>query len=320
MFTFDRFRDAARRLLCGAALLLAAGAQAQFTLLTPADLTVAMAATPSPVPAQDLFVYSVTVQNPATTRLRCARDPVSGRFVCSEIITSADASAVSLAVTLAPGVQFISPSADSGFMCSAASASTVNCVNGAVAAGGSALIRLTVRAPAAAGSVTTYASVSSPYADRNLANNNTSLTTPVGPPNTNKPDLWANGTATPNPFKAWEAVRFDVFIHNSGPAPASNVTFRFYTNLPAGLAALSVNAGFSCRGLSGFGQTLQVECSGGNIAAWSSAFMSVQVKLASSFTPAGTPFTLYGHLDSTQAIDELNENNNGFTLVSIVSP
>ena len=48
--------------------------------------------------------------------------------------------------------------------------------------------------------------------------------------------------------------------------------------------------------------------------------MSVQVRLVNSFTPAGTPLTLYGYLDSAQTNDELDENNNGFTLVSIVSP
>lgn len=318
MRSFNRFWDTARRLLCAAALFCAAGAQAQFTLLSPADLKVSMTAAPSPVPAQDLFTYTVTVQNPALTRLRCVRDPLSGRFVCSEMVTSADASAVSLVVSLGAGVNLISPSADSGFMCSGGN--IVTCSNGSIPAGGTATIRLTARAPASAGSVTASATASSPYADRDLSNNNVALTTAVGPPNPNKPDLWANGTATPNPFKAWEVVRFDVFIHNSGPAPASNVSFRFYTNLPAGLAALSVNSGFSCRGLSGFGQALEVECTGGNIAGWSSGFLSVQVKLANSLTPAGTPLTLYGYLDSAQTNDELNENNNSFTLVSIVSP
>ena len=268
MHTFNPFRNTAQRLLCAAALLCAAGAQAQFTLLPPADLTVSMTAAPSPVPAQDLFTYTITVQNPAVTRLRCTRVPLSGGFVCADMVISADASAVSLVVSLGAGVNLVSPSADSGFMCSGGN--TVTCSNGSVPAGGTATIRLTARAPASAGSITASATVSSPYADRDLSNNSVSLTTAVGPPNPNKPDLWANGTATPNPFKAWEAVRFDVFIHNSGPAPASNVTFRFYTNLPAGLAALSINSGFSCRGLSGYGQALEVECTGGNIAGWSS--------------------------------------------------
>ena len=312
------FWDTARHLLCGLTLLGAASAQAQFTLLTPADLTVSMTATPSPVPAQDLFTYTITVRNPAVTRLRCARDPITWRFICSEVVTSADASAVSLVVTLGAGVNLTMPSADSGFMC--AGGNTVTCSNGAIGAGGTATIRLTARAPASAGSITANATVSSPFVDRDPSNNTAALSTAVGPPNPNKPDLWANGTATPNPFTAWQPVRFDVFIHNSGPAPASNVTFRVYTNLPASLASLNINSGFSCRGLSGYGQALELECSGGNIAAWSSAFMSVQVKTASNFIPAGTPFTLYGHLDTTQTNDELNENNNGFTLVSIVSP
>lgn len=318
MRSINGFWNTTRRLLCGLALLGAAGAQAQFTLLTPADLKVSMTAAPSPVPAQDLFTYTITVQNPAVTQLRCTRDPISRRFICSDVVTSAGASAVSLAVTLGAGVNLTMPSADSGFMCSGGN--TVTCSNGAVAAGGTATIRLTARAPAAAGSITANATVSSPFADRDPSNNTAALTTAVGPPNPNKPDLWANGTATPNPFKAWLPVRFDVFIHNSGPAPASNMSFRVYTNLPAGLASLSINSGFSCRALSGYGQALELECSGGNIGGWSSAFMSVEVKTASNFLSAGTPFTLYGYLDTTGTNDELNENNNGFTLVSIVSP
>lgn len=313
-------------LLSGGVLLCAASTQAQVPLQSPADLTVSMLANPSPVAAQDTFVYTLTVQNPAIPR--CTFDPAQPRGTCNYQPPGADASAVTVTVALAPGLQFISPSANSGFMCAATNPSAVSCSNGAVVSGGTAMIHLTVRAPAAAGSVTTSASVSSPLADRNLGNNSTSLTTTVTPPSTHRPDLWANGTASPNPFKTWEAVRFDVFIYNSGPAPASNVTFRFFTNMQAGLSTLSINRGFTCHGLSGFAERLEVECTGGNIAAWDSAFMSVQVKLANitqpagtPFTPpAGTPFTLFGHLDSVYAINELNENNNCFTLVSIVSP
>ena len=321
MRTLNRFRDTTRRVLLAATLTCsAAGAQAQIMFRQQADLTLSVTATPSPVPAQDLFTYTISVQNTAVMGKTCNYDPVTMRFFCSQVPISANASAVTVNTTLPPGVQFISPSADSGFACAATSSSTVSCTNGAILAGATALIRLTVRAPSAQGNITAAFAVSSPFVDRDPTNNSATLTIAVGPPNPNKPDLWANGTATPNPFKAWEAVRFDVFIHNSGPAPASNVTFRFYTNLPAGLAALSVNSGFSCRGLSGFGQALEVECTGGNIAAWSSGFMSVQVRLANSLTPVGTPLTLYGHLDTAQTNDELNENNNGFTLVSIVSP
>lgn len=319
MHTLNPFRDTARRLLCAAALLCVAGAQAQATRVPPADLTLSATATPSPVPAQDLYIYTITVQNVAAMGKTCNYDPVTMRFVCSQVPISANASAVTVNTTLPPGVQFISPSADSGFAC-AASGSSVSCTNGAILAGGTALIRLTVRAPSAQGNITAAFAVSSPFADRDPGNNSASLTIAVGPPNFNKPDLWANGTATPNPFKAWEAVRFDVFIFNSGPAPVSNMTFRFYTNLPAGLSTLSINSGFSCRGLSGYGQQLEVECTGGNIAAWSSGFMSVQVRLVNSFTPVGTALSLYGHLDTAQTNDELDENNNGFTLVSIVSP
>ena len=320
MRTFNPFPDIARCVLLAATLLCGASAQAQIMFRQQADLTLSATATPSPVPAQDLYIYTIAVQNVAVFGRTCNYDPLTMRFICSQVPVSANASAVTVNTTLPPGVQFISPSADSGFACAAAGGNTVSCTNGAILAGGTALIRLTVRAPSAQGNITAAFAVSSPFVDRDPSNNSASLTIAVGPPNPNKPDLWANGTATPNPFKAWEAVRFDVFIHNSGPAPASNVTFRFYTNLPAGLAALSVNSGFSCRGLSGYGQALEVECTGGNIAGWSSGFMSVQVKLANNFTPAGTPFTLYGHLDTAQTNDELNENNNGFTLVSIVSP
>lgn len=320
MRTLNRFLDTTRHVLSAAMLICSAGAEAQIMFRQQADLTLSVTANPSPVPAQDLFVYTISVQNVAVMGRTCNYDPLTMRFFCTWAPISANASAVTVNTTLPPGVQFISPSADSGFACAATSSSSVSCTGGAILAGATALIRLTLRAPISQGNISAAFAVSSPFVDRDPSNNSASLTTTVGPPNPNKPDLWANGTATPNPFKAFLPVRFDVFIHNSGPAPASNMTFRFYTNLPAGLASLSINSGFSCRALSGYGQTLEVECSGGNIAGWSSAFMSVEVKTASNFLTAGTPFTLYGHLDSTQSIDELNENNNGFTLVSIVSP
>lgn len=133
------------------------------------------------------------------------------------------------------------------------------------------------------------------------------------------PDLWANGTANPSTFNGASNVDFAVYIHNLGPAAATNFSFNFYTNLPAGMNALSINSGFVCRGLSGFGQALHVECSGGSVAANQSAYMTVQVKPTNILSP-GTAFTLYGYLNNPHLIQESDETNNSFNVAVIVGP
>jgi hypothetical protein len=136
----------------------------------------------------------------------------------------------------------------------------------------------------------------------------------------NLPDLFANVTSNVATFNGSSAVDFAVYIHNLGPSPANNISFSFFTNVPAGMAALSINAGFACRGLSGFGQALQVECSGGNIAGNQSAYMTVTVK-PTNILPPGTPFTLYGYLDHPNpSILEFDETNNTFNKAVIVGP
>ncbi|MGB5081458.1 MAG: hypothetical protein WBO23_12025 [Burkholderiales bacterium] len=136
----------------------------------------------------------------------------------------------------------------------------------------------------------------------------------------NLPDLWANVTSNVATFNGSSAVDFAVYIHNLGPSPANNVSFSFFTNLPAGMAAHNINAGFACHGLSGFGQALQVECSGGNIAANQSAYMTVTVK-PTNILSQGTPFTLYGYLDHPNpSILESDETNNTFNKAVIVGP
>ena len=136
----------------------------------------------------------------------------------------------------------------------------------------------------------------------------------------NLPDLWANVTSSATSINGSAAVDFQVFIHNLGPSPANNISFSFFTNVPAGMAAHNINAGFACHGLSGFGQALQVECSGGNIAANQSAYMTVTVK-PTNILPQGTPFTLYGYLDHpSPSILESDEGNNSFNKAVIVGP
>jgi uncharacterized repeat protein (TIGR01451 family) len=140
----------------------------------------------------------------------------------------------------------------------------------------------------------------------------------VVPPNL--PDLWASITSNVATFNGSSPVTFDVTIHNRGTAPASNVFFTFHTNMPAGMSTLRIDSGFACRGLSGFGQALQAECSGGQIAASQTAHMTVTVRPTNP-VPRGTPFTLYGYLDLPgNAILESDETNNSFTKAVLVGP
>ncbi|HEY9049997.1 MAG TPA: hypothetical protein VIQ03_00545 [Gammaproteobacteria bacterium] len=133
-------------------------------------------------------------------------------------------------------------------------------------------------------------------------------------------DLWANVTSSVETFNGSSPVDFAVYIHNRGPMPANNISFSFYTNLPAGMSALNINSGFSCRGISNFGQALHAECSGGNINGNQSAYMTVTIR-PTSILPAGTPFTLYGYLDHPNAsILESDETNNTFNKAVIVGP
>lgn len=136
----------------------------------------------------------------------------------------------------------------------------------------------------------------------------------------NLPDLRANVTSNVETFNGSSPINFEVYIHNLGPMPANNISFSFFTNLPAGMSALNINSGFSCRGLSNFGQALHAECSGGNIVGNQSAYMTVTIKPA-SIIPAGTPFTLYGYLDHPNAsILEFDETNNTFNKAVLVGP
>lgn len=136
----------------------------------------------------------------------------------------------------------------------------------------------------------------------------------------NLPDLWANMTSSVATFNGSSPVDFAVYIHNLGSSPANNIPFNFFTNMPAGMSALNINSGFTCRGLSGFGQALHVECSGGNIAANQSAYMTVTVK-PTNILSSGTVFTLFGYLDQPiPSILESDENNNTFNKAVIVGP
>jgi len=136
----------------------------------------------------------------------------------------------------------------------------------------------------------------------------------------NLPDLQASVTSNVQTFNGSSEVEFTVYIRNLGPSPANNIHFRFFTNMPAGMSTLSVNLGFTCQGLSGFGQALEVECSGGSIAGNQSAYMTVTVK-PTNILPPGTPFTLYGYLDQPNpSLLEYDETNNTFNKAVMVGP
>lgn len=126
------------------------------------------------------------------------------------------------------------------------------------------------------------------------------------------PDLQAVATSSVPTFRGTTAVDFEVRIYNLGPTAANNVTLKFFTNMPAAMSQLRTDSGFTCSGISGGAQALEVSCSGGSLAGNNApSILRVTVRPTNP-VPVGTNFTLYGYLDSPPAIQESNENNNSW--------
>lgn len=300
--------------------LPAAPAFAQiFTLLQPPDLTVGFSASPSSADAATIVTYSLVVNNVPTTRNLCRRDPLTWRYVCGPEVTSAGAVGVVLQVGWSGGAQFFGASGDSGFNCSG-SGTQATCANASIAAGGTGHITLQLRMPNAAAGVALTATVDPLDAvyERSNANNVATAATTVLAPTGNRPDLECS-IASVDQFNGRAAVDYTVYLRNSGPLDAGNVTLQFYAPLTTGLLWLTPSNGFSCYFLSGANQPLSLQCVGGSIRAFDSAVMTLRLSPDGQL-PSGTPFALTTRLDPQDVIPELLENNNVCTKAVVTVP
>lgn len=293
--------------------------------LQPPDLSLTLTGSAGTVNASGQLSYSLTVKNTAVYGTICSFDPDTHRRVCEVEPVSANAAGVLVRAMLPAGVQVLGVSGDSGFTCTTApsgSGTLATCANGFIYADDAGHITLQVKMPNAGGSFTTTAAADplGAIAERNESNNNASITTAVNPPpNTNLPDLNCSETTPTSTFDGRSPVDFSVFLRNSGPVTATNVTLTFSTPYTNGLLGLSVGNGFSCRYLSAPNQSLQVQCDGGTIAAFGSAFMTVRISPDGQL-PSGTPFTLATYMDPYNQIPDLYRPNNNCTKAVIVSP
>lgn len=151
-----------------------------------------------------------------------------------------DASGVSVADTLPPGVTFVSASG-AGWSCSHVGNASVTCTRPALAAGASApVITVAVTAPAHAGTITDTANVSAASPDTDASNDTDSITTTV----TASADLSIDkiGPAT---VVAGGRMVYTLSVTNHGPSRANDVSV--LDTLPPGVTFVSASGtGWSC--------------------------------------------------------------------------
>ncbi len=146
------------------------------------------------------------------------------------------------------------------------------CDLGALAVGEVATVTLVMLAPAnvAAGFYTNTAYVGSPAPDSNPNNNTANAAVQV----TAQVSLQAHKAALPNPAFAGEALAYTIFITNSGPSNANNVTLS--DTLPAGFTPeLIVSSQGGCAAL---------PCNLGVLASGANAWVTIHGSVAAAVT------------------------------------
>jgi hypothetical protein len=301
-------------------LLAPTPAHAQFTLRPSSDLSVTLTANPNPVSALDPFDLTAQVRNTGLRRFTCQRDPLRG-FVCTEVNQGLDSTATSLTFRLPFGYGFDGFSAEGGFICrvtanDAGNGLVIGCDNGLVRNDGTAQVRLRLRAPGSAAAHTLNAQVAGNVLESSTSNNLASLAFTVNPLNPNRPDLFVLGMASPNPAGRFDEVSFPASLHNGGASGANTVTVDFFANLPAQITAFVPPAGFSCQLSPGAGMLLRCV---GSIGPFTSVTFPIRARLANpSSVLAGTPFSVFGYIDTQRTVNELDENNNSFTIATVI--
>ncbi len=180
------------------------------TMVSPADLSVSIGASPDPVQVNHNLTYTVIVTNNGP----------------------ANATNVSLVNTLPLGATFISATGPQGV--AGANGGTVALNLGTITSGSSVPVTIVVQ-PTQSVVLTDTASVSADNVDPNTSNNSASVSTDVSPV-----DLSVGLVASANSVIALNPITFTAAVTNAGPNAATNVTFG--DALPAGFTVLSATS------------------------------------------------------------------------------
>jgi uncharacterized repeat protein (TIGR01451 family) len=184
-----------------------------------------------------------------------------------------DSMSTTITDPLPSGVTFVSATPSSG-TCSGTT--TVTCNVGAVFAGDSATVTLTVKA-AAPGTATNTASVSSSEPDSNPANNSASASVTINP----AADLALTKTASVGSTSLGSGFSYTLKATNAGPDSATGTTVSDPLPSDVSFVSSSTTVG-SCSG------TATVTCNLGTLASGASGTVTIKVKAAKSGTAVNT--------------------------------
>jgi uncharacterized repeat protein (TIGR01451 family) len=188
------------------------------TVLTPADLGIAITDAPDPVAAGGTLTYTITVSNggPGTS------------------------TALSVLDSLPIGLSYVNASG-SGWSCSAVS-QDVTCLAASLAASAQSTITLVTTAPASGGTVSNTVSVSAMTPDGNQANNAATTSTTVNA----AADLAIAMADSPDPVLGSGTLQYSIDVTNLGPNAASGITVT--DSLPAGNVSFlhATGSGWAC--------------------------------------------------------------------------
>ena len=181
-----------------------------FANVTQTDLAIVKSATPNPVVAGTQLTYTLTTTN----------NGPSG------------ATGVTVTDVLPAGVSYVSATDSQGTVNFANGTLTANL--GSLADGASATTTVIVSVNSnTTGSITNTAVVRGNQPDPNLANNTSTVTTPV----TSEADLAIVKSATPSPVDVGKQLTYTLTTTNNGPSGATGVTVTDV--LPAGVSYVS---------------------------------------------------------------------------------
>jgi uncharacterized repeat protein (TIGR01451 family) len=176
-----------------------------------ADLAITKTTAPGPVKPGENITYTIQVENKGPTT-----DPVV------EVVDS-----------LPAGLEYVSD--DSG--CDSFAPPALHCEAGSLAKGQSRTITVVAKVVATSGSIENTAEVSGAIPDAELANNSSTVTTPVEPTS----DLAIAKTASAPTVRAGETLTYLLQVENKGPLASGATTVT--DTLPAGLSYVSDDGG-----------------------------------------------------------------------------
>ena len=248
---------------------------ASTNITTSADLSVSKSVVPDPLVAGGPATYTVIIHNAGPS----------------------DAQGVTLTDPIPAGVTIVDASTTGGSCSLIAGVGT--CDLGTIPAGATFTVSAdVVTDPSTTGSVTNTANVSSATLDPNLANNSSTINTPV----VQSADVSVQKTASPEPVPAGSAISWALVVVNAGPSVATGVTVN--DPLPAGTTFASASSG--CTG----GTT--VSCLIGTLAVGGSTTLVVDATTASSLT-SGSSIANTATVTSTTPDPVLTNNNSTAT-------